>query len=274
MRRMITRCANSDRAERLLGCRAAAGLAVAALVGGALSLHMAAPAEAEATGTVKARTQRMSDANLGSHQNGWYNPGDKLALVCSKRGQPVKGHFSFNIPNGGWDDLWYKTSEGDFVADVDIETGTFNDVAPDCGKVGGGEVAAPAPSGDRAAQALAWARNQMATDPNRQERGRPVECEVFVEEAYNHAFRYPSAMAAFNDLKAKGQIHTNTNGIPPGALVFTSDPTFDNHNGHVMLSQGDGTYLTANYVNAPHIRIVPLNSGDPHDQFLGWAYAP
>ncbi|WP_431235940.1 hypothetical protein ACQ856_28715 (plasmid) [Mycolicibacterium psychrotolerans] len=101
------------------------------------SLGVAPSAIAAATATVKTQTQRMSDANLGSQQNGWYNPGDQLTLVCSKRGQPVKGFFSFNIPNGGWDNLWYKTSDGNFVADVDIETGTLNDVAgSDCGAGG------------------------------------------------------------------------------------------------------------------------------------------
>ncbi|WP_431241008.1 hypothetical protein ACQ86B_28260 (plasmid) [Mycolicibacterium aichiense] len=226
------------------------------------------PAAADASGTVKTRTQRMSDANLNSSQNGWYNPGDQLTLVCSKRGQPVKGFFSFNIPNGGWDNLWYKTSDGNFVADVDIETGTLNDVAPDCG-AGGQPAPAPVPNGDRGAQALAWARNQMASNPN-----NPVQCEVFVEQAYNHSFRYGSAIEAFNDLNAKGQIHTNTDGIPAGALVFTSDPRFDQGYGHVMLSQGDGSYLTANYYVAPKIRVVPLNSNDSQDRFLGWAFAP
>jgi hypothetical protein len=108
----------------------------------------------------------------------------------------------------------------------------------------------------------------MAADPN-----HPVQCEVFVEEAYNHAFRYGSAIDAFNDLKAKRQIHTNTDGIPAGALVFTSDPRFDKGYGHVMLSQGDGSYLTANYYSPAHIRVVPLNSNDNQDKFLGWAYA-
>jgi hypothetical protein len=229
----------------------------------------AAPAHADVSATAKARTQRMSDANLGSQQNGWYNPGDPLTLVCSKRGQPVKGFFSFNIPNGGWDNLWYKTSDGNFVADVDIETGTLNDVASDCGNIGGGGAPVPAPSGDRADQALAWARNQMASNPK-----NPVQCEVFVEQAYNHAFRAGSAIELFNRLRDAGQIHTNTDGIPAGALVFTSDPRFDAGFGHVMLSQGDGTYLTANYVSNPKIRVVPLNSNDPQDTFLGWAYAP
>jgi len=85
----------------------------------------------------------MTDASLGSRQDGWYNPGDRLTLVCSKRGQNVKGYFSFNIP-GGWDNLWYKTSDGHFVADVDIETGTLDAVAPACGSGGGNH--APPPS--------------------------------------------------------------------------------------------------------------------------------
>lgn len=106
--------------------------AVATVLGAVASaICIAAPAYADATATVKARTQRMSDANLSSQQNGWYNEGDKLTLVCAKRGQAVKGFFSFNIP-GGWDDLWYRTSDGSYVADVDIETGTLDSVAPGC----------------------------------------------------------------------------------------------------------------------------------------------
>lgn len=99
---------------------------------GAAAATVSIPASADGSATVKARTQRMSAPNLNSAQNGWYNPGDRLTLVCSVRGQAVKGYFSFNIPNGGWDNLWYKTSDGNYVADVDIETGTLAAVAPDC----------------------------------------------------------------------------------------------------------------------------------------------
>ncbi|MCA2272421.1 hypothetical protein JF780_07730 [Mycobacterium intracellulare] len=260
-----------DRAATSDGCSGnAAAIAVAALGVALLSaVLVATPAHADPIATVKARTQRMSDANLNSHQIGWYDPGEKLTLVCSTRGQAVKGFFSFNIPNGGWDNLWYKTSDNSFVADVDIETGTLKDVTADCGSHAPAPAPPPAPGGDRGAQALSWARNQMATNPN-----NTVQCEAFVEEAYNHAFRYPSAIAAFNDLKGRGQIHTNPDGIPAGALVFTSDPRFDQGYGHVMLSEGNGRYLTANYYQNPKIREVPLNSNDSQDKFLGWASAP
>lgn len=97
-----------------------------------VSVIFAPTAVADTAATVKVKTQRMSAPNLNSIQNGWYNAGDRVTLVCSARGQAVKGYFSFNIPNGGWDNLWYKTTDGNFVADVDIETGTLNVVAPDC----------------------------------------------------------------------------------------------------------------------------------------------
>lgn len=34
------------------------------------------------------------------------------------------------MPNGGWDNLWYKTSDNHYVADVDIETHTLNASSP------------------------------------------------------------------------------------------------------------------------------------------------
>ncbi|CAM3900898.1 M23 family metallopeptidase [Mycolicibacterium frederiksbergense] len=132
--------------------RSSAVIALALLC--TVATTVAAPAHADASATVKARTQRMSAPNLNSTQSGWYNPGDRLTLVCSTRGQAVKGYFSFNIPNGGWDNLWYKTSDGHFVADVDIETGTLDAVARDCSA----PAANPAPANPAPAPAPAGFR--------------------------------------------------------------------------------------------------------------------
>ena len=54
----------------------------------------------------------------------------------------------------------------------------------------------------------------------------------------------------------------------------TYTATLAEGHGHVMLSEGNGSYLTANYCRDPKIRQVPLNSNDAQDKFLGWAYAP
>ena len=129
-----------------------AALAVAALVAasGVQSVTQAPSASADASAIVEAQTQRMSDASLTSAQDGSYNPGDQLTLVCSTRGQNVNGFFSSDIP-GGADNLWYRTSDGHFVADVDIATATLNIAAPECSpsSASGGSGAAQAAHTDR-----------------------------------------------------------------------------------------------------------------------------
>nr|QGW61099.1 hypothetical protein ICEMyc226_00067 [Mycolicibacterium sp.] len=146
---MVYRCAHNSR------CQPRVTTALGLLTVAAACLAFASPAAADPAATVKARTQRMSDANLSSNQNGWYSAGEHLSLVCSRRGQPVKGFFSFNIP-GGWDNLWYRTSDGNFVADVDIETGTLSDITPDCGP--DRAAAAPAPAAQPPASASSAGR--------------------------------------------------------------------------------------------------------------------
>ena len=104
---------------------------LAVLVAGALVIAPALEANAGATATVKVQTQRMSDATLTSSQNGWYAKGSVLSLSCYKRGQSVKGFYSPYI-SGGWDNLWYQVSDGYFVADVDIDTGSNDPVTGQC----------------------------------------------------------------------------------------------------------------------------------------------
>jgi surface antigen len=123
-------CRSSDEPPRSL---LLATLAVIALVAamGTWSMMEAPSAPADASATVEVQTQRMSDATLASDQDGSYAAGETLTLVCSKRGQGVTGFLSSNVP-GRWNDLWYRTTDGHFVADVDIETGTLKVAAPEC----------------------------------------------------------------------------------------------------------------------------------------------
>lgn len=113
--------------------RAPAALAVTALVAAMVtqSITETPSASADASATVEVQTQRMSDASLTSRQDGSYNAGDQLTLVCSKRGPQVRSLFNSNVPGRG-NDLWYRTSDGHFVADADIETGTLKGAAPEC----------------------------------------------------------------------------------------------------------------------------------------------
>lgn len=104
--------------------------AVIALVAALLHVPTAGYA-ASPTALVKVNTQRMTDATLKSTQVGWYTAGQRITLVCYKRGQAVQGYYSPYIP-GGWDDIWYKVSDGYWVADVDIDTGSNSPVTPAC----------------------------------------------------------------------------------------------------------------------------------------------
>jgi hypothetical protein len=191
----------------------------------------------------------------------------------------VKGFFSFNIP-GGWDNLWYKTSDGNFVADVDIETGTLKDVTQDCG-VGGGPAPAPvaAPSSSKADAAVAWANGQIGSD------AYDFECGRFVANAYGRPqLGAPSALAFHDQLASQGKIHVD--GAPPaGALVFSVsdwDVWRWVHQGHVDIAQADGTFVSGGVSKDYHglagaghtVQLLPVPNPSPGATPLGWAYAP
>lgn len=90
-----------------------------------------APTASAASATVMATTQKMSQPTLNSTQSGTYPVGKALNLVCYTAGQAVKGYYSAYF-DGGWDTMWYKTSDGYYVADVDLNTGTNNPKTPRC----------------------------------------------------------------------------------------------------------------------------------------------
>jgi hypothetical protein len=241
------------------------------LVAVVCSLAVAPAASADAGATVKAQTQRMSDANLGSQQDGSYNAGDQLTLVCSKRGQGVKGFFSFNIP-GGWDNLWYKTSDGHFVADVDIETGTLDVVAPDCG----GGAPPPTPSSSNADAAVAKANSMVGTDAFG-DRG----CGMFVAAAYGvPGIGYDTAKQFRNALAGQGKIHMD-GGPPKGSLVF-SESSWDGGAGHVVIARGDGTFVSGGVWTGykglagggHNVQVLPNWNPAQGAAYLGWADAP
>ncbi|MFZ0831642.1 MAG: hypothetical protein WAM92_00890 [Mycobacterium sp.] len=251
------------------------GLLTAAAVGGALLLGAsmaAAPANAGATGTVKVRTQRTSAPNLNS-QVGWWEVGRTVDLQCSKHGQAVKGYFSFNIPNGGWDNLWYKTSSGEYIADVDIDTGTLEAVAPDCDTLDGQGQAQPKPqqSSGKEDRAVAWANGQVGSDAYN------FACGRFVANAYGKgSLGYESALAFHDALQGAGQIHGDMS-FPKGALVF-SRSSYDLGNGHVVIARGDGKFVSGgvstSYGSHHTVQVLSSWNPSPGATYLGWAYPP
>ena len=233
--------------------------AVLAIVGGGVATTLGAgDAAAAPTGTAMVQTQKMSDATLKSTQFGWYPKGSALSLVCYKRGQAVSGYYSKYFANGR-DDLWYKVSDGGFVADIDISTGTNNPITGPCG----GAAPAPAAQGSRETRALAWARGQVGSNAYN------FACQRFVENAFGTSGRYGSAIQMFNALRAAGTIHGGN--APAGALVF-SRSSYDQGYGHVSIANGDGRYVSGG-MPGPTVGYMraPAASGGT---YLGWSYAP
>lgn len=108
----------------------------AAVAGGlvASSILIAPPANAYVVTAVKARSQKMAFPDLRAQQNGWYEPGVQVALVCMQIGQAVQGYNTPKLPNGGWDNHWYQTTDGNFIAGVNLDTRALpvDAIAPQC----------------------------------------------------------------------------------------------------------------------------------------------
>jgi hypothetical protein len=119
---------------------------------------------------------------------------------------------------------------------------------------------------------MAWARSVLGQthtngdlgDSNHQWDGW---CDNFVGHAYGRAASgYYTAIAHYNALAGRGLIRTA--GTPPaGALVFYNAAAINGYAGHVMLSEGNGNYITS----APTVRRVNLSW--PGAPYLGWSYA-
>ncbi|MDT5090734.1 MAG: hypothetical protein QOH60_97 [Mycobacterium sp.] len=241
-------------------------LAVLLVGGGIHAIAFAAPAHADAT--VMAKTQRMSEPSLTSQQDGWYNQGDKLTLNCFKRGQAVKGHFSFNIPNGGWDNLWYKVSDGHFVADVDIETGTLSTVTPECDQ-------APAPQASGAPGAsLATKVDNFVAATNGHKVG-DGQCVPLIKQylsdvygiqpgSWGNAIDYRQGGSAGNQLESRGfSWHTDRQFNNGDILVWQQDSRFAYlPQGHIAVGY-NGKIYDQNYAGR-------LTAGS--DPFSGYGY--
>jgi surface antigen len=127
----VPTCLRTGKPPRSLALGALVVIALVTALG-APSIAEAPSASADTSATVEVETQRMSDAGLTARQDGIYIPGDELTLVCSKRGPGMAGIFFGSTVAGRGNDLWYQTSDGHFVSDDDIETGTLKVAAPEC----------------------------------------------------------------------------------------------------------------------------------------------
>jgi hypothetical protein len=188
--------------------------------------------------------------------------GDGTGFVadCAVRGRNINGNtvwHRISSPANGWISDYYTNTPG------------FNQYLPgepDCGGT------SQPPTGSREDRAMAWARSvlgQSSTGGDLGDSNHPWDgwCDNFVGHAYGRAASgYATAIAHYNSLSARGMIHGDANA-PSGALVFFAAAPINGNAGHVMLSEGNGSYITS----APTVRRVSLSW--PGASYLGWSYA-
>ncbi len=226
----------------------AAAIALALLIPTGGATLVASPAQARsATATVMVTTQRMSDATLQSTQHGTYAQGAKITLSCYKWGQAVKGYYSPYLPNGGYDSLWYKVSDGYYVADVDINTGSNSPVTGQCGS--------SSPSGSLSARIAAFVSNTRGKTVANAQGTYAGECVSLVSQyllqvwsitsgAWGNAIDYRSGGSGGNQLSSRGFTWSTSQSFEDGDILVWGESSAGGTGpaGHIGIWYGGKVY--------------------------------
>jgi len=238
------------------------------LAAGGLALAMltatAAPAFAgitgySVTGTGGAGLQvRVNPTDPAAASVAVLADGTYFTADCAVRGRNVSGNtvwHRISAPAVGW------------ISDFYTNTPGFNQYIPgeaDCGGT--------PPTGTREQRALNWAISVLGQSYTNGDLGDSNHawdgwCDNFVGHAYGRAASgYASAIVHYNSLAGRGLMHYDASP-PAGALAFYNGAAINGYYGHVMLSEGNGSFITS----APTVRRVNINW--PGAPYLGWAYA-
>jgi hypothetical protein len=182
--------------------------------------------------------------------------GAGFTLICQwQGGTNVNG-------NATWDEVRFGNGVVGAISDYWTTTPSWNNYAPGTGGCPTGTV--------REQRAVEWARSvlgQSSTNGDLGDSNHPWNgwCDNFVAHAYGRAASgYPTAIAHFSALNSRGLIRSGT--APAGALTFFAASAVNGYAGHVMISDGDGNYITS----ATTVQRVSLSW--PGASYIGWAY--
>ena len=93
-------------------------------------------------------------------------------------------------------------------------------------------------------------------------------CLKFVQDCYNAAARFPSALAAWQGSTARHALGRSVSGVPQGAPLYMTD---GNPNGHVAIYLGGGRMRTTNSADGKiHTDPVSLWTGKYGYRLQGW----
>ena len=118
-------------------------------------------------------------------------------------------------------------------------------------------------------RAIEWAKSQVGST------AWNGLCELMVEQAFGTRGRYGSALANANAKIASGQMHSGDTNVPAGALAFFGAANVNGGYGHVMISIGNGQFVSNGYTWNGRVygaRITTIGSVGA-GPYIGWAWA-
>lgn len=239
--------------------RRALGMGAATLACAAVLAVTAEPAAASGTysltGTVNVRKGPATTfAAITTKASG-----SSFTLNCQWQGGGSVGG------NKTWDYVTFGDGTKGAVSDYYTTTPSWNSFAPNTGQC----------YAVREQHAVSWARSVLGQTSTNGDLGDSNHvwngwCDNFVGHAFGLAASgYATAIDHYNALNSAGLINSPSFAYSPpaGALVFFAAAAINGYDGHVMLSEGNGLYITA----AATVREV--NISWPGATYLGWAYA-
>ena len=119
--------------------------------------------------------------------------------------------------------------------------------------------------GVREQRAIDWMRAQIGST-----RWNGL-CELMIEQAYGRSGQYPTALSHANTMLARGQMHIGDRNVPAGAIAYFGAAVVNGNNGHVMISIGNGQFISNGYNNIG-ARIVTLDNVGA-GPYIGWSWA-
>ncbi len=245
---------------RRMWLKRSAAVALATLTGiAATSVVAVAPAAAAGTYATTAVVNVRSGPGTNYGIVGSAASGATFTLLCQwQGGTNVNG-------NATWDKVTFANGLTGAISDYYTTTPSWNSYAPGTGPC-------DTSGSTREQRAMDWARSvlgQTHTNGDLGDSNHPWNgwCDNFVAHAYGRAASgYATAIAHYNHMYSQGLI--STSGTPPsGALVFYAAAQINGYAGHVMLSEGNGYYITT----APTIQRVTQSW--PGATYLGWSWA-
>ncbi|MEV0269057.1 hypothetical protein AB0H43_09795 [Hamadaea sp. NPDC050747] len=216
-----------------------------------LLLGLPGVANADGSGTVNTAGSALTvRSGPGTGYNGWRTVADGAAvtILCQQTGTTVTGTY-------GTSNIWDMLSNGGYVSDAYVYTGSDGTVADSCNYVG-----APPRANPRSANgAIDWAfaRYRSTSYENL--------CLAFTAQAYGWGG------SGWNTAEIGGDYMVNhgymkTSGIPPrGALVWYHNSA---GSGHVAISLGEGKVIGTSVSGG-----VGVAGYLDHGSYRGWSVA-